>query len=65
MSNRREKLDHVELLNVPWYSQGTFDSLCAYYTGAMMLSTLFPEYALQFGKAARQRNTKKFPVILW
>ena len=58
MSNRRGKLNHVELLNVPCYGQGAFDSLCAYYTGAMMLSTLFPEYNTRFGKAARQRTTK-------
>ena len=58
MSNRREKLDHVELLNVPWYSQCAFDGLCAYYTGAMMLSALFPEYNTRFGKNARQRTTK-------
>ncbi|MCY4015358.1 MAG: hypothetical protein OXG82_21930 [Gammaproteobacteria bacterium] len=41
----------VELLNVPLYSQGTFDGLCVYYTGAMMLATLFPEYASEFGRA--------------
>lgn len=38
-------------MNVPRYGQGTFDSLCAYYTGAMMLATLFPEYAVEFGQA--------------
>ena len=58
MSKRKTKLDHVELLNVPCYRQGTFDSLCAYYTGAMMLSALFPQYGTQFGEAARQRTTK-------
>ena len=41
----------VELLSVPTYGQGTFDSLCAYYTGAMMLATLVPDYAVEFGRA--------------
>ena len=58
MSKRKKKLPRVELLNVPSYRQGTFDSLCAYYTAAMMLSTLFPEYARRFGVAARERATK-------
>lgn len=40
----------VELLNVPCYLQGSFDSLCAYYAGAMMLATLFPEHSVKFGK---------------
>jgi len=39
----------VNLLNVPHYHQGTFDGLCAYYTGAMMLAALFPQYAPRFG----------------
>ena len=43
----------VELVNVPRWTQGEFDSLCAYYTGAMMLGTLFPEYAVEFGRATR------------
>ena len=47
----------VELLNVPRYGQGTFDSLCAYYTGAMMLATLYPEYSPSFGNAL-ERATK-------
>ena len=58
MSKRTKKLPSVELLNVPSYRQGTFDSLCAYYTAAMMLSTLFPEYAKRFGVTARERATK-------
>ena len=37
--NPEAKGTEVELLNVPRYGQGTFDSLCAYYTGAMMLAT--------------------------
>ena len=41
----------VELLNVPMYGQGEFDGLCAYYTGAMMLATLFPDYYVEFGRA--------------
>lgn len=47
----------VELLSVPRFGQGSFDSLCAYYTGAMMLATLFPEYETQFGRAML-RTTK-------
>ena len=58
MTKRRGKLPRVELLNVPSYRQGTFDSLCAYYSAAMMLSTLFPEYTRSFGEAARTRATR-------
>lgn len=47
-----------ELLNVSSYRQGTFDNLYAYYTAAMMLSTLFPEYTGRFGEAGRIRTTK-------
>ena len=53
------RLPRVELLNVPIYRQGSFDNLCAYYTGAMMLSALFPEYTRSFGETARERATKK------
>ena len=56
--SRRKKMPRVELLNVPCYRQGTFDSLCAYYTAAMMLSTLFPDYGRRFGVAARKRATR-------
>ena len=52
-------LPRVELLNVPAYRQGSFDNLCAYYTGAMMLSALFPEYTRSFGETASERATKK------
>lgn len=55
--NPEAKGTEVELLNIPRYGQGTFDSLCAYYTGAMMLATLFPEYAVEFGKA-KSKTTK-------
>jgi hypothetical protein len=59
MSTRIRKLPRVELLNVPTYRQGTFDSLCVYYTAAMMLSALYPQYdTTRFGAAARQRATK-------
>lgn len=59
MSNPR-KLPHVELLGVPSYRQGSFDSLCTYYTAAMMLSALFPgaDCTSCFGEAARERATK-------
>ena len=63
MTKRRGKLPRVELLNVPSYRQGTFDSLCAYYTAAMMLSTLFPEYIRSFGEAARTRATRNVSTI--
>lgn len=53
------KLPRVELLNVPSYRQGSFDGLCAYYTAAMMLSALFPEYSTRFGETNRKRATKK------
>jgi len=43
----------VKLLNVPHYCQGTFDGLCVYYTGAMMLASLFPEYAARFGASGK------------
>ena len=55
----------VELLNVPDYQQGEFDSLCTYYTGAMMLATLFPVYAAAFGSSG-ERTTKRMsndPII--
>ena len=52
----------VNLLNVPQYYQGTFDGLCAYYTGAMMLSALFPEYSQEFGQAKGQRASKNMSM---
>ena len=55
----------VELLNVPMYGQGMFDGLCAYYTGAMMLATLFPEYAGEFGRATSKavKSMSRDPLI--
>lgn len=44
----------VQLLNVPSYTQGTFDGMCLYYTGAMMLATLFPEYSYAFGESKKR-----------
>ena len=55
----------VELLNLPDYKQGEFDNLCTYYTGAMMLATLFPVYAAHFGSSG-ERTTKRMskdPII--
>ena len=52
----------VELLNVPHYQQGTFDNLCAYYAGAMMLASLFPKYAVRFG-TARSLNDQTFSTM--
>ena len=66
MSKRTGKLPRVELLNVPSYRQGTFDGLCTYYTAAMMLSALFPEYTRNFGAAARRnanKNMSNDPLI--
>lgn len=65
MSKRVTKLPRVELLNVPSFRQGSFDSLCTYYTAAMMLTTLFPEYT-SFGETTRTRTTSKVsndPII--
>lgn len=55
---KRTKLPMVELLNVPSYQQGSFDSLCTYYTTAMMLVTLFPEYEANFGQVRGVRVAK-------
>ena len=55
----------VERLNVPNYKQGEFDSFCTYYPGAMMLATLFPVYAADFGSSG-ERTTKRMsndPII--
>ena len=58
MANR--KLPRVELLNVPSFHQGSFDSLCTYYSAAMMLAALFPEEWGEFGFGeGRERTTKK------
>ena len=45
----------AELLNVPHYEQGAFDSLCTYYTGAMMLAALYPAFAVRFGQAKKTK----------
>ena len=58
MSKPPRKLPRVELLNVPSHRQGAFDNLCVYYTAAMMLSALFPEYTRRFGETARERATR-------
>ena len=57
---KRQRLPRVELLGVPSFRQGSFDSLCTYYTAAMMLSALFPgsECTRNFREAARERATK-------
>ncbi|MDE0644695.1 MAG: hypothetical protein OXH84_00445 [Gammaproteobacteria bacterium] len=58
----RKKSYTVELLNVPHYRQGEFDCLCTYYTGAMMLTTMFPRYDYLFrsGWSQRSRTSKYF-----
>ncbi len=58
MATGKKKLPTVELLNVPHYHQGAFDGLCSYYTGAMMLTTLYPDYSGILGKTRRKRTTK-------
>ena len=65
--NKKNTLPFVELLNVPHYRQGEFDSLCTYYVAAMLLVSLFPEEAWQFGESRRARSTKRVsddPLIL-
>ena len=66
MSKRPGKLPRVELLNVLAHRQGAFGNLCGYYTAAMMLSALFPEYTRRFGETARKRairNLSNDPLI--
>ncbi len=46
----------VELLGVPHYRQGEHDSLCLYYTTAMMLAALYPRFARDFGEIRRGRR---------
>ena len=55
----------MNLLNVPRWNQGEFDGLCAYYTGAMMLATLFPEYEAEFGRATKKavRSMSRDPLF--
>lgn len=52
----RKRYLSVELLGVPNYYQGSHDSLCIYYTAAMLLATLHPEYQDLFGRGARRRR---------
>ena len=63
---KRPRLPRVELLNVPHYTQGSFDSLCTYYTAAMMLSTVSPKHSVRLGKAATTKAAKRMshdPII--
>jgi len=46
----------VELLGVPYYCQGMHDALCTYYSAAMLLATLHPEYQDRFGRGARRQR---------
>ena len=50
----RNRRTRAELLNIPWYQQGNFDGLCAYYTGAMMLAALYPRFVREFGELTRR-----------
>ena len=50
----RKRRTRAELLSIPDYRQGHFDGLCAYYTGAMMLAALYPQFAREFGELARR-----------
>ena len=46
----RSSFELVKLLNIPAYTQGTHDSLCAYYAGAMMLTAFYPYREVDFGE---------------
>ena len=46
----------VQLLGVPHYFQGTHDSLCTYYSAAMLLASLYPEFQDFFGIGARRQK---------
>jgi hypothetical protein len=46
----------VQLLGLPLYYQGTHDSLCTYYSAAMLLASLHPEYHAFFGRGVRRRK---------
>jgi hypothetical protein len=50
------RADKVELLNIPDYRQGTHDSLCTYYSCAMLLATIHPEYQSSFGVGERRKK---------
>ncbi|MCY1015890.1 hypothetical protein [Pyxidicoccus sp. MSG2] len=52
----KSRADRVELLNIPDYRQGTHDGLCTYYSCAMLLATLHPEYQSMFGVGDRRRK---------
>lgn len=52
-------VEQAELLNVPLYSQGHYDGLCAYYTTAMMLAALYPSFARTFGQMNRRRGGRR------
>ena len=56
---KKNQLPFVELLSIPRYRQGEFDSLCTYYTATMLLASLFPEEAWRFGESQRVRSTKR------
>ncbi len=50
----RNRRTQVQLLSIPCYQQGHFDGLCAYYTGAMMLAALYPQFDREFGELTRR-----------
>jgi hypothetical protein len=52
----RKRYRSVELLGVPNYYQGSHDSLCVYYTAAMLLTTLHPTYQDLLGRGARRQR---------
>lgn len=53
---QKKRADKVELLNIPDYRQGTHDALCTYYSCAMLLATIHPEYQSSFGVGERRRK---------
>lgn len=52
----KPRADRSELLNIPDYRQGTHDCLCTYYSCAMLLATIHPQYQEHFGVGSRRKK---------
>lgn len=52
----------VKLHGIPYYTQGSHDSLCTYYACTMMLETIFPEARLLFGKGRVQTGPSSLSI---
>ena len=65
MTTEQTVIKSVQLLNIPEYYQGTHDSLCAYYTGAMMLASFYPYMSVNYGNAQFKGQNYKIldPII--